>query len=75
MKHRNVTLVKPRLIRIGEVTQRVGLCKASIYNRMNAGEFPSSCHLGGGRVAWLESDIDEWIEARVGNRQDALRGA
>lgn len=52
---------KIRLIRRAEVIARVGLCKASIYNRMNAGEFPRPISIGGGRVAWLESDIDNFI--------------
>lgn len=56
---------KTRLIRRSEVIQRVGLCKASIYNRMNAGQFPRPISIGGGRVAWLESDIDTWITERL----------
>jgi prophage regulatory protein len=56
---------KPRLIRRSEVIQRVGLCKASIYNRMNAGLFPRPVSIGGRSVAWLESDIDTWITERL----------
>lgn len=61
----NNTQDKPRLIRYSEVIKRVGLCKASIYNRMNAGQFPRPISIGGGRVAWLESDIDTWITERL----------
>lgn len=61
----NTETPKPRLIRRAEVIARVGLCKASIYNRMNAGEFPRPVAIGGGRVAWLESDIDNWINERL----------
>jgi len=68
----NNTQDKPRLIRRPEVLQRVGLCKASIYNRMSAGEFPRPISIGGGRVAWLESDIDGWIAQRL---SDAGRAA
>lgn len=56
---------KQRLIRRSEVIHRVGLCKASIYNRMNSGEFPRPISIGGGRVAWLESDIDQWISEKL----------
>lgn len=59
------TSTKKRLVRMPEVAPRVGLCKASIYNRMNEGTFPRPVSIGGGRVAWLESDIDEWIEQRL----------
>tara|TARA_R110002126_G_scaffold16527_34_gene66128 strand:- start:1510 stop:1719 length:210 start_codon:yes stop_codon:yes gene_type:complete len=61
----SIAINKPRLIRRAEVIARVGLCKASIYNRMNAGEFPRPISIGGGRVAWLESDIDNWITERL----------
>jgi prophage regulatory protein len=61
----NTEAIKPRLIRRAEVIARVGLCKASIYNRMNAGEFPRPIPIGGGRVAWLESDIDTWITEKL----------
>lgn len=56
---------KQRLVRRAEVIHRVGLCKASIYNRMNAGLFPRPISIGGGRIAWLESDIDQWITDRL----------
>lgn len=68
----NTETQKPRLIRRAEVITRVGLCKASLYNRMNAGEFPRPIPIGGGRVAWLESDIDLWIAERLA---DAGRAA
>lgn len=56
---------KPRLIRMNEVTQRIGLCKASVYNRINTGDFPKPVSIGGGRVAWVESDVDQWISERI----------
>lgn len=51
-----------RLIRMSHLRLKVGLCKASIYNRINAGTFPKPFSIGGKSVAWLESDIDQWIE-------------
>jgi prophage regulatory protein len=54
--------VPPRILRMSLLQQKVGLCKASIYNRINAGTFPKSISLGGKSVGWLESDIDQWIE-------------
>jgi prophage regulatory protein len=54
--------VPPRILRMPLLQHKVGLCKASIYNRINAGTFPKSISLGGKSVGWLESDIDQWIE-------------
>jgi len=59
-----------RFLRLAEVRNRVGYGRATIYRLMTAGEFPLSYSLGARAVAWLESDIDAWIESRV-NRQGA----
>lgn len=51
-----------RLIRIREVQHRVGLGRSTIYRWMAQGKFPKPLQLGGYSVAWLEDDIDEWIQ-------------
>lgn len=56
---------KVRLIRRAEVMERVGLSKSSIYKRMTAQQFPKPVSIGGGRVAWVESDINNWIDQRL----------
>jgi len=46
--------------------------RAHLLRLMERGEFPRSIHLGPNRVAWIESEIDDWIAARVAAReQDA----
>lgn len=50
-----------RILRLPAVLAKVGLCRASIYQRMAKGTFPQSISLGGRIVGWLESDIDGWI--------------
>ena len=56
---------RPRVIRLGEVKNQTGLGRSSIYSRMKAGTFPQSITLGARAVGWLESDIDDWIDAQV----------
>ncbi|MCP3732058.1 AlpA family transcriptional regulator [Sphingomonas sp. MG17] len=51
-----------RLIRLKEVLTLVPLSRSTIYERMSGGTFPRARNLGGGVVAWRESDIREWIE-------------
>jgi prophage regulatory protein len=58
-------LDSPRFLRLAEVRNRVGYGRASIYRLMAAGEFPRSYSLGARAVAWLESEIETWIESRV----------
>ncbi|MEP7350595.1 MAG: AlpA family transcriptional regulator [Sphingorhabdus sp.] len=52
-------------MRLPEVKIRVGLGRSTIYRRMEAGTFPKAKSLGGGLVAWVESDIDGWIAERM----------
>ncbi|MBH1634990.1 AlpA family phage regulatory protein [Stenotrophomonas maltophilia] len=51
----------PCLLRRAEVEKRTGLSKTTIYDRISAGTFPAQIKLGG-TVAWLESDIEAWME-------------
>ncbi|ASD80061.1 AlpA family transcriptional regulator [Burkholderia gladioli pv. gladioli] len=55
---------KARLIRLREVRARVGLGASTVYRYLAAGNFPKPVEIGGGRVAWLESEIDAWIANR-----------
>lgn len=50
-----------RLIRIRDVVAKTTLSQGTIYARIREGTFPRGRRIGGQAVAWLESDIDEWI--------------
>ena len=54
-----------RIIRIPEVLDRVGVGRSTLYEWMAKGDFPASIPLGERSVGFLESDVDEWIEARA----------
>ena len=68
----NETKAKARFIRLEEVMHRTGLKKTSIYSKMKAQKFPQKIDLGGNNVAWLESDIDDWINQKI-NEQEATK--
>jgi prophage regulatory protein len=53
------------LIRFPEVRRRAGLCRSSIYQRAKDGSFPAPVSLGGRAVAWIASEIDDWIASRI----------
>jgi len=57
-----------RLIRLHEVKHRTGYSKSSIYNGVAKGTFPRPVPLGARAVAWVEDEIQEWIEARISER-------
>ena len=62
-----------RLIRNAEVRNRSGLSKTSIWRRVRDGTFPKPVKSSPGCVAWLEDEIDAWINSRVTARD--RRGA
>jgi prophage regulatory protein len=55
-------------LRLRDVQLRVPYSRSSIYLMISRGEFPRQISLGGRAVAWLESEIDDWIESRVNGR-------
>lgn len=63
-----------RLIRLKEVMNLVPLGRSTIYDRMRAGTFPASRDLGGGVVAWSESDVLDWIEAQPVRGSEKIMG-
>ncbi|MGR5151297.1 AlpA family transcriptional regulator [Photobacterium swingsii] len=63
-----------RFMRLKEVMNVTGLGRSSIYNFMAEGSFPKSVPLGGRAVAWVESEVFEWMEGCLVQRaeQDSL---
>ena len=61
-----------RLIRRKEVQTKTGLGASSIYAMMKNGEFPQCLNLSERRVAWIESDVDQWISERIASHKAAI---
>ena len=69
---------KHRFIRLSEGMSRTGYGRTSIYRKMEDGSFPKSLKLGGPpkdpnefdsrAVAWIEDEVDQWIESRIDDR-------
>ncbi|RLM03900.1 dipicolinate synthase [Gibbsiella quercinecans] len=53
------------LIRLPAVQRRTGFSKAWIYRLMSQGRFPKSVKTGVRSIAFIESEIDEWISQRI----------
>jgi prophage regulatory protein len=60
--------VEKRLLRLREVCSRIGVSRSKLYSMSRIGQFPAPAKLGGRTVAWLESDVDDWIDARSSGR-------
>lgn len=53
-----------KLLRRSDVESRIGLSRSTIYDWMKRGQFPQPVKLGERLVAWKESDIAAWLDAR-----------
>ena len=54
-----------RLIDLRELLRRQPYSRSSIYRKVRTGDFPAPIKIGPNRNAWLESDIDQWIDQRI----------
>jgi prophage regulatory protein len=63
------------LLRKPEVLRRVGLSAAQIYRLISRGEFPAPVKLGQNSVAWIQSEVSDWVARRIAERDAGQRGA
>ena len=61
------------ILRRPEVEARTGLACSTIYDGIKAGTFPAPVKLGPQAVGWVESEINEWLAARVAARDTARK--
>jgi prophage regulatory protein len=54
-----------RLIRLKEVMNRTGYSRSWIYELIKVHEFPTQIQLGPRAIAFIESEIDEWINDKI----------
>lgn len=56
-----------RLIRLPEVMKKTGFGKAWIYRLISQNRFPQPVKIGIRATAFVESEIDEWIQLIIEN--------
>ena len=65
----NNTSVK-KFIVLRQVQEIVPYSASYIWRLERSGEFPKRIRLGGNRVAWLQSEVESWIEGKIAARAD-----
>ncbi|EPY1262797.1 MULTISPECIES: AlpA family transcriptional regulator [Klebsiella] len=60
------------LIRFSEVQKRTGYSKAWLYKLISQGRFPSAVKLGSRAIAFVEGEVDEWINQRIEERDAVI---
>lgn len=51
-----------RALRLSDVVAKVGLKRSTIYALAKQGRFPSPIKLSSHASAWLEHQIDDWLQ-------------
>lgn len=57
-----------RLLVLDEVITKTRMKRSTIYSKMKSGEFPKNISISANRIAWLESEIDSWMENKINQR-------
>jgi prophage regulatory protein len=53
------------LLRLPAVLQRTATKKTNLYGLIKAGRFPRPIKLTERTVAWISTEVDEWIQQRI----------
>lgn len=57
-----------KFIKLEAVKSLTGLSRSSIYQFINEGKFPAQVKLGNRSVAWVSSEIEEWMTSCMAKR-------
>ena len=63
-----------RIFRLQDVIIATGLSRSTLYKYISEGTFPKPVSLGDRCVGWVDSEVDDWILARIEER-DLAEGA
>jgi len=61
-----------RLIRLPETLSRAGVSRSYVYDAVKKGEFPKPVKVTERTSAWVESEVQEWIDQRIAERDTGL---
>ena len=58
------TLCDTRIIRAAELSETLDVSRVTLWRWERAGRIPPKRRIGPNVVGWLQSEIDEWFEAK-----------
>lgn len=60
-----------KFLRLPQVKAMTGLGRTRVYRLIGEGAFPRPVRLGPQSVAWLQSEIESWMQGRIAERDEA----
>lgn len=61
-----------KLMRLPAVIERTGFSRSWIYELINQKQFPQPIKIGSRAVAFIESEIDQWIEVLISKSRNEI---
>ena len=61
-----------RIIRLRDVMSATGLARSTIYKYIGENTFPKPVSLGDRCVGWVESEVNDWVLARIEERDQQI---
>ena len=58
-----------KFIKLQNVMAITGMSRSSIYLAISEGRFPKQINLGVRSIAFLESEVQEWMDECIANRR------
>ena len=57
-----------KIIKLKQVMEMTTFCRTTIYRLIKIGEFPKQIKLAERSSGWLESEVLDYLEAKINNR-------
>jgi len=57
-----------KLMKLQQVIECTGLARSTIYKLVDEGTFPQQVSLGARSVAWVETEVTDWILDKIEKR-------
>jgi prophage regulatory protein len=58
-----------KFLKLPQVISITGLSRSAVYQAISEGRFPKQINLGARSIAFLESEVQEWMEECIANRR------
>ena len=59
-----------KVLRLPEVIKRTGISRSLIYRLIKEGNFPKQIHTSKRTSSWIESEINDWLDARISESRE-----
>ena len=59
------------IIRLPQTIEKTGLSRSTIYALLSRGEFVTKIKLSPGTIGFLESELNDWLAARLAASKEA----